>query len=57
MNKIILYNDEEGTEFVCLCTNQEYYDELVKDIKIIDEIDVEQDLTSWPTDRPLSADF
>ena len=57
MNKLVLYTDEEGSEFVVLCTSQDYYDEIVADAKTIQSIDIEEDLTDYPTDRPLSADF
>lgn len=57
MNKLILYNDETGSEYVILCTDQEYYNEIVNGGKIIESIDIEEDLTSWPTNRPLSQDF
>lgn len=57
MNKLVLYNDEEGSEYVCLCTDQEFYDELEKDNKVVGSIDIDEDLTIWPTNRPLSADF
>jgi len=57
MNKLILYNDEEGSEFVVLCTDQEYYDGIKGEAKVAEEIDIEQDLTAWPTNRPLLQDF
>lgn len=57
MNKLILFEDDEGNEYVALCTSQEYYDGLVADTKIMQDIDIEGDLTSFPTDRPLSQDF
>ena len=57
MNKLILFEDDEGNEYVALCTNQEYYDGLVADTKVMQEIDIEGDLTPFPTDRPLSQDF
>ena len=57
MNKLILYEDESGSEYVILCISQEYYDEMLVDVKIKEEIDIEEDLTSWPTNRPLSQDF
>ena len=57
MNKLILFEDDEGNEYVALCTNQEYYESLVADTKVMQEIDIEGDLTPFPTDRPLSQDF
>lgn len=57
MNKLVLYTDEGGSEFVVLCTDQEYYDEIVAGAKTIQSIDIGEDLTDYPTNRPLSADF
>ena len=57
MNKLVLYTDEVGSEFVVLCTSQDYYDEIVAGAKTIQSIDIEEDLIAWPTNRPLSADF
>ena len=59
MNKLILYQDEEGSEYVVLCTSMDFHDTLLEDgkTKVIQSIDIEEDLTAWPTDRPLSSDF
>ena len=57
MNKLILYEDEECNVYVIICTDKEYYDEELANVKIIRSIDIEEDLTVWPTNRPLSADF
>ncbi len=59
MNKLILYEDEEGSEFVVLCTDMDYHDTILEDgnTKVTQSIDLEHDLTAWPTNRPLSQDF
>ena len=60
MNKLILYNDLEGNEMVLLCTDQSFYNGVFMSTpqpEIIDEIDIDGDLVSWPTNRPLSANF
>ena len=60
MNKLILYEDLEGNEMVLLCVDQDFYDRVFKEdggVTIKEEIDLEEDLAVWPTNRPLSADF
>ena len=60
MNKLILYEDLDGNEMILLCVDQGFYDGVFKSepkVKIIEEINLEQDLTAWPTNRALSADF
>lgn len=59
MNRIILYEDEGGQEFVILCTSQGYYDEIFGQGGIIakDAFDIEHDVSLWPTNRPLTDDF
>ena len=60
MNKLILYEDLEGNEMVLLCVDQDFYDRVFKEddgVTIKEEIDLEEDLAAWPTNRPLSADF
>lgn len=59
MNKLILYEDLEGHEIVLLCVDQDFYDGVFKDdgVTIKEEIDIEDDLAAWPTNRPLTADF
>ena len=60
MNRLILYRDLEESELVLLCTSQSFYDGVFKTepkVKIVEEIDLKEDLSAWPTNRPLSADF
>ena len=57
MKKLVLFRDDESSEFVALCDNQEYLDNLREDAEVIATIDIEGDLGPWPTNRPLSADF
>ena len=59
MNKLILYEDEEGNEFVILCDDMDYHDTILEDgtTKVIETIDIKENLTAWPTNRPLSQDF
>jgi len=60
MNKLILYEDLEGNEMVLLCVDQDFYDRVFKEddgVTIKEEIDLEEDLIAWPTNRPLSVDF
>ncbi len=56
MNKLILYEDKEGNEFIALCTDRDFHDDILEDgsTKVIQSIDIEDDLTAWPTNRPLS---
>ena len=57
MNKLVLFKDDTGAEYIMLCVTQEYYDEATENAEVIETIDIEESLTSWPTNRPLSADF
>jgi len=59
MNKLVLYEDSEKNEFVVLCTDPDYFDVLVKDCEITEEMDLDFDISNgaWPTNRPLSQDF
>ena len=60
MNNLILYEDLDGNEMVILCVNQGFYDGVFKTepkVKIIEEIELEENLTAWPTNRVLSANF
>ncbi len=61
MNKLILYTDQEGDEMVMLCTEEDFYKAVFKDkddtVEINEEIDIDDDLIAWPTNRPLTANF
>ena len=60
MKKLILYEDLDGNEMLLLCVDQNFYDGIFNsedNAKIVEEIDLEADLSAWPTNRPLTADF
>ena len=54
--KLALFEDDEGLEFVMIAS-EDYYTEVEPDVKVLRVVDLEGDLTDWPTNRPLSADF
>ncbi len=60
MKRLVLYEDLEGNEMVMICDSKEFYSGVFDTNpkpKIIDEIGIEGDLTDWPTNRVLTADF
>lgn len=61
MNKLIIYKDLEGNQMVLICTKEDFYKGVFGngDVKVIDEIIIDDkwDLSSFPTNCPLSADF
>ncbi len=60
MNKLILYEDLEGNKMVLLCVDKNFYNGVFNsedNVKIVEEIDLEADLSAWPTNRSLTADF
>ena len=60
MNRLILYRDLEENELVLLCTSQSFYDGVFKTeprIEVVKEIDIDGDLTDFPTNCSLTADF
>lgn len=60
MQKLIIYNDLEGTPLVLICTKEDFYNAVFKgedSVEIVKEIDIEGDLSLFPTNRPLLVDF
>ena len=60
MKKLVLYEDLDGNELVLICADEGFYKRVFKGddaVTITDEVDIDTDLTGWPTNRPLSPDF
>lgn len=61
MQKLIVYEDLDGNELVLICTSEDFYRGVFGDgeVKVVDEIiiDEDYDLSSFPTNRSLTADF
>ena len=59
MNRLVFWRDDDGSEYISVVTQQEYYAEITQ-ADIVGDVDLDSlncDFGSWPTDRPLSADF
>ena len=56
MAKLNLYEDNKGYEFVVIITDKEFEDMCNIDYRLVNSVEIKEDMTLWPTDRFLVQD-
>lgn len=58
MAKLNRYMDKEGREYIAIITEDSYEEELAEggDLELMDSIEIDEDMSYWPTDRILKQE-